>query len=58
VHQDDNGGGSDETKQVVEWECQAYITDTLSLKQIDILRFWEVGNIVNIHSASGTDRLL
>jgi hypothetical protein len=61
AHQDDNmdfGGGSNEIKQVVEREYQAYIADVLSLKRIDILKFWEVSNVVNSHGASGTDGLL
>jgi hypothetical protein len=61
AHQDNNvdfGGGSNEIKQVVEWEFQAYIADALSSKQIDNLKIWQVSNVVNSHGASDTDRLL
>jgi len=54
----DFSGGSNEIKQVVEPEFQAYIADALSSKQIDNLKFWQVSNVINSHSASDTDRLL
>lgn len=36
-------GESSQTSQTIEQEYQAYITATLSLKTVDILKFWEVG---------------
>ena len=36
-------GESSQTSQTIEQEYQAYITAALSLKTVDILKFWEVG---------------
>ena len=36
-------GESSETTKSIEQEYQAYITAILSLKTINILKFWEVG---------------
>lgn len=35
--------GMSEHTQTIEQEFQAYVTSTLSPKNIDILKFWEVG---------------
>ena len=37
-------GESSELMQTIEQELQAYITATLSLKIVNILKFWEVGS--------------
>lgn len=36
-------GGSDERQQTTEQEYQAYITAQPSPRNIDVLKFWEVG---------------
>jgi len=48
-------GGSNETQQTIEQEYQAYVTAPLLSKQTDVLKFWEVSNVIT--SASGTDEL-
>ena len=36
-------GASTETSQTIEQEFQAYVTAPLLNKNVDILKFWEVG---------------
>jgi hypothetical protein len=49
-------GESNRLMQTIEQEFQAYITATLSAKNVDILKFWEVGGSIN--GALTTDKLL
>ena len=41
-------------KQIEDFQA-SYITASLLLEQIGIHNFWEVSNIINSHSASGTE---
>ena len=50
------GTGEPETPRDIHKQIEAYcITASLSSEQIGIRNFWEVSNIVNSHSASGTE---
>ena len=40
-------GESDGIEQTIEQEYQAYVIAPLSKKDVDIFRFWEVGEFVN-----------
>ena len=40
-------GGPSDAEQTVEQEYQAYITAPLSAKYTDILKYWEVSNVIS-----------